>query len=131
MNSFDKHLNFYLIYLQINFPNILTWINGISVYCKDTSTWLHVNYTSFVTWNRHTAWIRSLVTCALKICSCNKMSQELKEIKKFTFWNDFPKYIVNSIFRKTVQTMKIKVSLILQQNKRTCCNLLPLSILWK
>ena len=43
------------------------------------------------------------------------MSQELKEIKKFTFWNDFPKYIVNSIFRKTVQTMKIKVSLILQQ----------------
>ena len=36
------------------------------------------------------------------------MSQELKVIKKFTFWNDFPKCIVNSIFRKTVQTHEDK-----------------------
>ena len=31
------------------------------------------------------------------------MSQELKLIKKFASWNDFPKYVVISIFRKTLQ----------------------------
>ena len=46
--------------------------------------------------------------CALKIFSKNKLSQELKLIKKFASWNDFPKYIVNSIFRKTLRAHEDK-----------------------
>ena len=36
------------------------------------------------------------------------MSQKLKLIKKFTSWNDFPKYIINSLFRKTLQAHQDK-----------------------
>ena len=36
------------------------------------------------------------------------MSQELKVVKKFASWNDFPNYIANSIFRKTIQTHEHK-----------------------
>ena len=59
----------------------------------------HVNYTNAVPWTRKST---------LKICSCKKMSQELKVVKKFASWNDFPNYIANSIFRKTIQTHEDK-----------------------
>ena len=36
------------------------------------------------------------------------MSQELELNKKFASWNDFPKYIVNSIFRNTFQAHQDK-----------------------
>ena len=48
------------------------------------------------------------VTHALKICSSNKLSQELKLIKKFASCNEFPKYIANNIFRKTLQAHQDK-----------------------
>ena len=80
----------------------------ISIYGKNTNTGLYVNYTSFVPWTHGTAWIRSLVTHALKICSSSKLSQELKLIKKCGSWNDFPKNIVMSIFRKTLQAHEHK-----------------------
>ena len=82
--------------------------DGISIFWKDTNTGLYMNYTSFVPWTHGTAWIRSLVTRALRICSSNKLPQELKLIKKFASWNDFSKYIVNSIFRKTLQSHEDK-----------------------
>ena len=44
----------------------------------------------------------------MKICSSNKLPQELKLIKTFASWNDFSKYIVNNIFRKTLQTNEDK-----------------------
>ena len=62
-----------------------------------------MNYTSFVPFTHRTGWIRRLVTRALKICSSNKLSQELQLIKKLASWNDFPKYIVNSILCKTLK----------------------------
>ena len=65
-----------------------------------------MNYASCIPWTHSTAWIRSLVTCALKICSSNKLSQEL--IKKFVSWNDFPKYIFSNILRKTLQAHQDK-----------------------
>ena len=65
-----------------------------------------MNYTSCTPWTYSTAWIRSLVTCALKICSSNKLSQEL--IKRFASWNDFPKYIFSNILRKTLQAHQDK-----------------------
>ena len=44
----------------------------------------------------------------MKIFSSNKLPQELKLIKKLASWNDFPKYIVNSIFRKTLRAHEDK-----------------------
>ena len=44
----------------------------------------------------------------MKICSSNKLSQELKLIKKFASWNDFHKYIVNRVFHKTLQAHQDK-----------------------
>ena len=49
-----------------------------------------------------------LSTHALRICSSNKLSHDLKLIKIFASWNDLPKYIVISIFRKTLQVHQDK-----------------------
>ena len=78
-----------------------------------------MNYTSFAPWAPHTAWIRSSVTRGFKILFCNKMSQELKVIKKFASWNDFPKYIVSIIFCETIQTHedKSEPNLTVKKNK--------------
>ena len=83
-------------------------LDGILIYRKDTNTGLHVIYTSFVPWTHRNAWIRSLVTRAFKICSNNEMSHKLKLIKNFATSNNFPKYIVNNIFCRTIQTHKDK-----------------------
>ena len=69
---------------------------------------LYVNHISFVPWTHRTAPIRSLVTRALKICSSINCYKELKLIKKFASWNDFPRYIVTSIFHKTLWARKDK-----------------------
>ena len=111
LNSFDKNLKYTSDLFENKVPHFLDLEmsqDGIPVYQTDTNTGLYVNYTSFVTWTHYTAWIRSLVTRALKICSNNKLSQELKSVKKFVSWNDFPRYIVNSIFRKTLQALQDK-----------------------
>ena len=80
LNSFDKYVKFIVDLFKNDVPlflNLEMSPDGISIYRKDTNTGLYVNYTSFVPWTHRTAWIRSLVTCALKICSSNKLSQEL------------------------------------------------------
>ena len=82
--------------------------DGISIYQKDSNTDLYVNYASFVPWTYRTAWIRSLITRALKICGSNQLSQGLKLIKKFASLSDFPKYMINSIFRKTLRAHQDK-----------------------
>ena len=45
------------------------------------------------------AWIGSLVHRANKICSKENLPKELQSIKKFTFWNGYPKNIVNAIMK--------------------------------
>ena len=95
----------------MKFPIFLTWKHHrreSRFIGKNTNTGLYVNYESFLLWTHRTAWIRSLVTRALKICSSNKLSKELKLIKMFASWNDFTKYIINSIFRKTLQSHRDK-----------------------
>ena len=101
LNGFDKNLKLTVDLFQnkvSHFLDLEMSPDGISIYQKVTNTRLYVNYTSFVPWTHRNAWISRLVTRALKICSSNKLSQELKLIKKFPSWNDFPKYTVNSIF---------------------------------
>ena len=110
MNSFDKNLKFTVDLLENEVPHFLDLEmspDGISIYWKDTNTGLYVNYTNFVPWTHRTAWIRSLVTRALRTCS-SKLPQELKLIKKFASWNDFLKYLVNSIFHKNFQAHEDK-----------------------
>ena len=65
-----------------------------------------------------------LIIRVSKIFSNNKLSLELKLIKNFSFLNEFPKYIVNSIFLEIFRHAKIKVSLILKKTKK---NLLKLT----
>ena len=111
LNGFNQNLKFTVDLFENEVPHFLDLEmlpDGISIYRKDTNTGLYVSYTSFVPWTHRTAWIRSLLTSALKICSSNKLSQELKLIKRFASWNDFPKYIVNSIFCKTLWAQQDK-----------------------
>ena len=48
--------------------------------------------------------IKTLVTCASRICAPNKFSSEINIIKRFASWNDFPKSVINSIINKTLNT---------------------------
>ena len=91
-----------------HFPDLEMSLDGILIYWKNTNTGLYVIYTSFVPWTHRSAWIRSLVTHAFKVFSYNEMSHELKLIKNFATSNIFPKYIVNNIFCRTIQTHKDK-----------------------
>ena len=86
LNSFDKNLKFTVDLFENEVPHFLDLEmspDGISIYRKDTYTGFNVNYTSFAPWTHHAAWIKSLVTSALKIFSSSKITQELKLIKKF------------------------------------------------
>ena len=64
-HSFDRNLKFLLDWFKNNGLSQLGNVtNGISIYWNDSNTRLYMNYTSFVPWTHHTAWIRSLVTRA-------------------------------------------------------------------
>ena len=111
MNSSDKNLKFTVDLFENEVPHFLDLemsLDEILILRKDSNTGLYVNYTSFVHWTHCNAWIRSLVTHAFKICSSNEMSHELKLIKNFATSNEFPKYIVDNIFRKTIQAHEDK-----------------------
>ena len=135
LNGFDKNLQFNngLFENEVHhFLELEISPDGISIYWNDTNTGLYVKFTSFVTWSHHTTWISSLVTPVLKICSRNKLSQELRLIKKFPSWNDFLKHIVNITFHKTLQAHQDKnESNFTEKQKRTNHNLLPFSKLWR
>ena len=135
LNGFDKNLQFNNGLFENEVPHFLELEispDGISIYWNNTNTGLYVKFTSFVTWSHHTTWISSLVTPVLKICSRNKLSQELRLIKKFPSWNDFLKHIVNITFYKTLQAHQDKnESNFTEKQKRTYHNLLPFSKLWR
>ena len=88
LNGFEKDLKFTIDLFEnevTHFLDLEISPDGISIYRKDTNTGLYVNYTSFVPWTHLTAWISSLVTRALKICSIKKLSLGLNLIKKFAY----------------------------------------------
>ena len=111
LNGFGKNLKFTFDLFENEVPHFLDLEmspDGNLIYRKNNNSGLYVNNTSFVPWTHRTTWTTSLVTQAVKICSSNKLSQELNWIEKFVSWTDFPKYIVNSIFRKTAQAHQDK-----------------------
>ena len=58
-----------------------------------------VNYESYTKYNHKVAWIRSLITHAKRLCSANKLTEEVKTIKKFASYNGFPKWIVDKTIK--------------------------------
>ena len=60
-----------------------------------------------MSWPYRTSWIRSLVARVSRICSKNKLRNEINIIKRFASWNDFPESVVNSIINKTLNTPSI------------------------
>ena len=76
LNKFDKNLRFTVDMFKDKVPHFLDLElspDGTSIFRKDTSTGLYVNFTSFVPWAYRISWIRSLVTRASRICAPNKL----------------------------------------------------------
>ena len=48
-------------------------------------------------WKHGRSWVRSLLTRAKRICHSDKLSKEVKRIKLFMSWNNFPKHISNKL----------------------------------
>ena len=59
-----------------------------------------MHYDSFVKWNNKVAWIRSLTSRAIRLCSAHKLKDELANIKRFASYNGFPRWIANKLIRE-------------------------------
>ena len=103
-NSFDKNIQFTVDRFINTVPHFLDLEihpDGITIYRKNTHTAQFTHFCSFTKWNHKVAWIRSLVYRALKICSPDKVTDEIFNIKKFASYNGFPKKVVQGIIDKT------------------------------
>ena len=102
LNNFDAKLQFTVDTFELETPHFLDIEispDGLSIFRKDTNTGLYTNYNSFTPWNYRKAWIRSLVNRATRICSPEKLKEEINTARKFASWNGFPRYITNSIIK--------------------------------
>uniref|UniRef100_A0A7M5XL39 Reverse transcriptase domain-containing protein n=1 Tax=Clytia hemisphaerica TaxID=252671 RepID=A0A7M5XL39_9CNID len=105
MNAFDKNIQFTVDNFDQEIPHFLDLEiapDGLSIFRKDTNTGQYSNFNSYEDWKFRTAWIRSLVNRAKRICSDCKLKQELSKIRKFASWNSFPCKISNSIIKTTL-----------------------------
>ena len=74
--------------------------DGLSIYRKDTHTAQFVHFNSYTKFNHKIAWIKSLVTRARKLCSPERLGEEIKNIKRFASYNGFSSWIVKSTIQK-------------------------------
>ena len=77
---------------------------GIAIYRKDTHTAQYTNFESFTRWAHKTAWIRSLVHRAKKLCAPSKLKDEMAKIRTFAAYNGFPRWVVKKIIRSLEPT---------------------------
>ena len=114
LTSFDSNLKFTVDTFDNEIPHFLDLEispDGIGIFRKDTNTGQYININSYTPWNYKTSWLRSLISRAKKICTENKLSGELAEIRKFAAWNGFPKKLVNSIIKRTLdQTNNVRTN---------------------
>ena len=104
-NSFHRNLEFTVDRFDDCIPHFLDLEmhpDGISIYRKETHTAQFVHYDSFIKWNNKVAWIRSLTSRAIRLCSANKLKDELTNIKRFASYNGFPRWITNKIVRESI-----------------------------
>ena len=110
-NKFDKNLQFTVDLFENQVPHFLDLEicpDGIAIFRKDTHTGQYQPAHSFVPWKWKTAWMRSLITRAKKLCSKNKLHSELAIIKKFASWNKYPKSVVNAMIKRVLSNSKDK-----------------------
>ena len=110
-NKFDKKKNIRFTVDRFencnpHFLDLEICPDGLTIYRKDTFTGQYTRADSFKPWIRNTAWIRSLVNRAKRICSKSKLPNELKAIKKFASWNKFPSKVVNSLIKRVLSTSR-------------------------
>ena len=92
-NSFHKNLEFTVNRFDDGIPHFLhleIHPDGLSIYWRETFTAQFVHYDSFIKWNKKVAWIRSLTSRTIRICSANKLNDELTTIKQFASFDAFP-----------------------------------------
>ena len=100
LEKFDKNLKFTVDTFDNVTPHFLDLEiapDGLTIFRKDTNTGLYTNFDSYAPWSYKKAWLTNLVKRASKICSANKLPDEIKKIKLFASWNNFPQHITNSI----------------------------------
>ena len=103
-NSFDSNLQFTVDRFPDSVPHFLDLEihpDGINIYRKATHTAQYTHFTSFSKWNYKIAWLRSLVYRAKRICSPNKLANEISNIKRFASYNGFPRKTVKNIIEES------------------------------
>ena len=101
--KFDKNLKFTFETFEDILPHFLDieiHNDGLKIYRKETFTGHYTDFNSFVPWKYRVSWIRSLVSRAKKICDPKYLPDELKKIKTFAAWNNFPGRVRNSLVRR-------------------------------
>ena len=105
-NSFDPNIQFTIDQFENEVPHFLDIEispDGVTIFRKDTNTGQYTNFSSYTNWSYKIAWIRSLVTRAIRVCSQNKLKKELSQIKKIASWNGFPKFVCNGIINRILK----------------------------
>ena len=101
-NSFDKNMKFTVDEFKDVNPHFLDLeicTDGLKIFRKDTHTGQYTHIDSYTPWKWKTAWIRSLISRANKLCDAKYLPHEIKCIKNFAAWNGFPKRVVSSIIK--------------------------------
>ena len=81
--------------------------DGISIYRKETHTAQFAHFDSYTKWNHKTAWLRSLANRAKRLCSPNKLADEIKHIKRFAYYKGFPRWIANKVIKQSLDPVNI------------------------
>ena len=105
-NNFHKNLEFTVDKFDDCVPHFLDLEihpDGISIYRKETHTAQFVNFESFTKWNHKIAWIRSLANRAKRLCTPNKLADEIRNIRRFASYNGFPRWIVNKVIKQSTE----------------------------
>ena len=77
---------------DVHFLDIKITSSGTTIFRKCTHTGQYIHLSSFTPWSRKTAWIRSLIHRAHKICSnTTLLTDEIQNIRKLMSWNGFTK----------------------------------------
>ena len=102
-NGFDKNIQFTVDKFENGTPHFLDLEihdDGLTIYRKETHTGQFTNFDSFLNWNYKISWIRALISRAIKLCSHNKLADEILKIKTFCSFNGFPRWTVNRLVKR-------------------------------
>ena len=108
-NKFHKNIEFTVDRFEDCVPHFLDLEihrDGISIYRKETHTAQFMHFESFTKWNHKAAWIRSLASRAKRLCSPNKLSEEIRNIKRFASYNGFPRWTASKIIKETLSSQQ-------------------------